>query len=166
MDGNEREFLEIERKFLVDASKLPKNLEKGYGFVQGYILTVNKDVTVRVRLIRLPSDKKVAYITFKNATKPETSFERLEIEEALETKKAELLLKEFCDNNIIEKTRYRIKYDKHIWEVDQFHGKQAPLWLAEIELTSADEPFEKPLWLGEEVTNKKEFTNCYLALKR
>ncbi len=73
----------------------------------------------------------------------------------------ELLL--LCEQTLIEKTRYLIKHEDHLFEVDEFSGENAGLIIAEVELKSEDEYFEKPAWLGEEVTGDIRYYNSYLS---
>lgn len=68
-----------------------------------------------------------------------------------------------CEKGKIEKTRYEIKHGNHVYEVDEFYGENEGLTMAEIELQSEDESFEKPDWLGEEVTNNERYYNAYLS---
>ena len=71
-------------------------------------------------------------------------------------------LEEFCEDGQIEKYRYRIPAGNRVWEIDEFLGKNAGLIMAEIELESPDEPFERPDWLGREVTGEIRFYNSHL----
>ena len=87
---------------------------------------------------------------------------RIEVEEEITVEKAEILLK-LCLPYPIDKTRYEIKLDDHIWEVDVFHGNHEGLIVAEIELTTEDETFTKPSWLGDEVTGNPKYYNSYLS---
>ena len=72
-------------------------------------------------------------------------------------------LMQLCEGGIIDKTRYLVKIGKHICEVDEFHGENTGLILAEIELSSPEEAFEKPAFLGEEVTGDKRYYNSFLT---
>ena len=70
---------------------------------------------------------------------------------------------ELCESGVINKTRYEIKFGNHVYEVDEFFGENEGLFLAEIELQSEDEAFEKPDWLGEEVTNNEKYYNSFIS---
>jgi adenylate cyclase len=69
-----------------------------------------------------------------------------------------------CENSLVEKTRYIIKHGDHLFEVDEFLGENAGLIIAEVELKSEDEHFEKPSWLGKEVTGDPRYYNSYLSV--
>ena len=148
---------EIERKFLVKGEF--KHLAKrSYRIRQGY-LSVDPEKTVRIRI----KDKQ-AFITIKGKTN-ETGLSRFEWEKELEFDEA-LKLLSLCGNQIIDKTRYIIPEGRGlIFEVDEFHGKHKGLIIVELELPYEDFKYEKPNWLGEEVSGKKEYYNSYLAAK-
>ena len=146
--------LEIERKFLV------KGNYKEYAYaheeiVQGYLSSV-KERTVRVRI-----KGKKAYITIKGVSN-ESGITRFEWEKEISINDARELLK-LCEPGIIDKIRYYIKSDKHTFEVDEFNGENQGLVMAEIELSSENEQFEKPDWLGEEVTGDLRYYNSSLT---
>lgn len=146
--------LEIERKFLV------KGNYKEYAYaheeiVQGYLSSV-KERTVRVRI---KGEK--AYITIKGISN-ESGISRFEWEKEISINDARELLK-LCEPGIIDKIRYYIKSDKHTFEVDEFNGENQGLVMAEIELSSENEQFEKPDWLGEEVTGDLRYYNSSLT---
>ena len=146
--------LEIERKFLV------KGNYKEYAYaheeiVQGYLSSV-KERTVRVRI---KGEK--AYITIKGISN-ESGISRFEWEKEILINDARDLLK-LCEPGIIDKIRYYIKSGKHIFEVDEFKGENQGLVMAEVELSSENEQFEKPNWLGEEVTGDLRYYNSSLT---
>lgn len=143
---------EIERKFLIDQTKLG-NLEDGAYIKQGYISTTDKTV-VRVRVV---SEK--AYLTLKGENK---GVVRTEFEYSIPHKDANEMISELCNGPIIEKTRYLLNYCEHTWEVDIFHGQNHGLVIAEIELTTENEKFELPPWLGEEVSGDAKYYNSNL----
>lgn len=146
--------LEIERKFLVNGEFRSKAVESTR-IVQGYICAAQgRAVRIRIR------DNK-AYITIKGSTGP-TGFTRYEWEKEISVEDGEELLR-LCEPSLIEKTRYIVKYGDHLFEVDEFSGENAGLIIAEIELKSEDEHFEKPLWLGKEVTGDPRYYNSYLS---
>jgi len=142
--------VEIERKFLVDASKWKTVKPKlGTRISQGYIMSTPETV---VR-IRVTGDK--GWITIKGKTK---GISRLEYEYSIPKTEAEEMLKEFCPKKII-KTRYELKFDGFVWEVDEFESPKTGLILAEIELTNENEVFSLPEWIGKEVSNQPEYFN-------
>ena len=142
---------EIERKFLVRGTDWRSG--DPVRFSQGY-LNRDKHRTVRVRIA---GGK--AFLTIKSVTQGAT---RAEFEYPIPLQDAEQLLK-LSDGPIIEKDRYRIVHDGALWEVDEFRGDNAGLVLAEIELKSEDQPFSRPTWLGEEVTQDRRYYNSSLA---
>jgi len=146
--------IETERKFLVKNAKL--NLPSdGYAIIQGYICSGQSN-TVRIRTIGAKG-----YITIKGSTGI-SGMSRYEWEKEILLSDAEELLK-LCDGGYVTKTRYEIDYNGHIFEVDVFHGLNEGLIVAEIELESEDEKFDKPSWLGEEVTYDKIYRNSSLS---
>ena len=144
---------EIERKFIVDPAKLPDNLI-GIDYQQGY-LSINDSGVTRIRII---NDK--AVLTIKSKT---VEISRDEFEYDIPYKDA-LRLINLSQGEVIHKTRSVIEYENKTWEVDEFHGKNKGLWLAEIELTDEKEDFIKPNWVMEEVSKDKKYYNSYLCL--
>ena len=150
-------MIEIERKFLVLSNDFLQEAFTKKRIVQGY-LNSNPERTVR---IRIKEDK--GFLTIKGKGNA-TGTTRLEWETEIPLEDAERLLP-ICESGIIEKIRYEIKVGNHIYEVDVFEGENEGLVIAEIELQSEVEPFEKPSWLGKEVTNDERFYNAYLSIK-
>ncbi len=150
-------MLEIERKFLVKSECYKEQISGKYKIVQGY-LSVATDRSVRVRLCK---DK--GFLTIKGANS-ESGRSRFEWEKEISLKEARALMS-LCLPNKIEKIRHCIKFGKHLFAVDQFSGKNTGLTIAEIELKSEDEAFEKPEWLGKEVTSEKKYYNSQLCQK-
>ena len=144
---------EIERKFIVDPAKLPGNLS-GIDYQQCYI-SINDSGVTRIRII---NDK--AVLTIKSKT---VEISRDEFEYDIPYKDA-LRLINLSQGEVIHKTRSVIEYENKTWEVDEFHGKNKGLWLAEIELTDEQEDFIKPNWAMEEVSKDKKYYNSYLCL--
>ncbi len=142
---------EIERKFLIDAKNLP-SLSDGHIIKQGYVPTQGVTVRVRVR-------DEEAFLTLKGKV---TGISRSEFEYSIPVKDAKHMLDELCVHPIIEKTRYLISYKGHIWELDVFEGYNKGLIVAEIELESEDESFEKPKWATQEVSYDKKYRNSNL----
>jgi adenylate cyclase len=149
--------IEIERKFLVaDASVLDGRT--GRTIAQGY-LPVEDPTSVRVRLQRRPTGAE-AFLTIK---KGRSALARLEYEYPVPVEDAEAMLETLCGGARVRKTRYEIEYAGRIWEVDRFDAENAPLVLAEIELEAEDAVFERPPWLGPEVTEDTRMTNVQLC---
>jgi len=150
-------MIEIERKFLVTSHAFKNQAYSKTHIVQGFLNT-DKARTVRVRL---KGDKGV--LTVKG---PSTSdgLSRFEWEKDIDKTDAEALLK-LCEKGVIDKMRYEIKVAQHIFEVDEFFGDNEGLIIAEVELSSKDEHFEKPDWLGEEVTGDIKYYNSQISKK-
>ncbi len=144
---------EIERKFLVKGDFKPF-VSKQTRIVQGYLSSV-PERTVRVRI---KGDK--GYITIKGIGNV-SGASRFEWEKEIPVNEIDDLLK-ICEPGVIDKTRYLVKAGPHTFEVDEFHGDNLGLVLAEIELGSEAEAFEKPGWLGEEVTGDTRYYNSML----
>jgi adenylate cyclase len=145
-------MLEIERKFLVIKEKWKPSTE-GVFFKQGY-LNSDPERTVRVRVA---GEK--AFLTVKGKT---TGTVRLEFEYSIPVSEANEML-DMCHNPVIEKTRYDISYKGFLWEVDVFKRGNEGLIIAEIELEHEEQFFDKPDWVGEEVTYDKRYFNSYLS---
>ena len=145
--------LEIERKFLV-AEGFKPSATIFFRISQGY-LNSSPERTVRVRI---KGDK--GFLTIKGLSS-ENGVSRYEWEKEIPVSEAADLLR-LCEPGIIDKTRYIIEADGHTFEVDEFHGDNEGLILAEIELSSEDEAFTKPSWLGKEVTGDARYYNSML----
>jgi CYTH domain-containing protein len=148
---------EIERKFLVTTTEFLSENTKSNRIVQGY-LNSNSERTVRVRI---KGNK--GFLTIKGKGN-ESGTTRFEWEKEIELYEAEALLK-LCETGVIDKTRYLIKKGNHTFEVDIFEGENNGLIVAEIELSDANEIFEKPNWLAKEVTGDEKYYNAYLSKK-
>ena len=148
-------MIEIERKFLVVNDKYKMGTPQRIS--QGYICSEND----RVVRVRIKGDK--AYLTIKNAT---IGFARNEYEYEIPVADAEAMLKNTCQQPIIDKTRYVLEYKGFIWEVDEFHGDNEGLVVAEIELDSREATFDHPDFIGEEVTGDARYYNACLFKKR
>ncbi|UUF13319.1 MULTISPECIES: CYTH domain-containing protein [Flavobacterium] len=148
-------MLEIERKFLVKSDDFKEQAFAKNQIAQGYLSSI-AERTVRVRI---KGDK--AFLTIKGIGH-QGGMSRFEWENQIPLDEAAELLK-LCEKGKIEKTRYEIKFGNHVYEVDEFYGENEGLTMAEIELQSEDESFEKPDWLGEEVTNNERYYNAYLS---
>lgn len=147
------EFREIERKFLV-AGEFRGAAASADRIVQGFLNTA-PGRTVRVRICGGRG-----WLTVKG---PVRDLVRIEWEKEIPAAEAELLLA-LCEPGVIDKTRHRVPApDGHVWEVDEFHGDNAGLVVAEIELSAPDELFERPAWLGPEVTEDHRYCNSSLT---
>ena len=144
--------LEIERKFLVIGDAWRGDDYQDYR--QGY-LNLDKERTVRVRLA---GDR--AFLTVKGITEHAT---RAEYEYAIPVTDADAMLRHLCLHPLIEKRRYRIEHAGMVWVIDEFRGENAGLVVAEIELQHEGQTFEKPDWVGEEVTKDKRYYNANLV---
>ena len=146
---------EIERKFLVESTDFIKESTVNNRIVQGY-LNSNPERTVRVRI---KGNK--GFLTIKGKGN-ENGTTRFEWEKEISLSEAEALL-QLCESGIIDKIRYEIPLGKHTFEVDVFSGENQGLIIAEVELTSENEFFEQPNWLGKEVTGDKKYYNSDLS---
>lgn len=146
---------EIERKFLVKEGY--KSYASSYTrIIQGYLSSVPE----RIVRIRIRDDK--GYITIKGATSL-SKLKRFEWEKEIDVTEAEELLA-LCEPGVIDKTRYLINAGNVTFEVDEFHGNNTGLVVAELELSSEDEIVEKPDWLGDEITGDKRYYNSRLSM--
>lgn len=146
---------EIERKFLVNGDFKEKAL-RHFDIRQGY-LSSHPERSVRIRI-----KNRQAFITIKGKSSADGT-SRFEWEKEIPLKEAEELLK-ICEPGIIQKTRYLVPAsDNLFFEVDEFHGENQGLLLAEIELPHQDFPFYKPHWLGQEVTGDAKYYNAALS---
>ncbi len=143
---------EIERKFLV-RRELWSPPDGGTLYRQGY-LSSDPCRTVRVRIA---ADR--AYLTVKGATR---GISRPEFEYPIPTADAVQLL-DLCPPPWVEKTRYRVRVGAHTWEVDDFHGENEGLLLAEVELASPGDELELPPWVEREVSGDPRYYNASLA---
>ena len=133
---------EIERKFLVKGDSW-RGLASGKRYRQGYLSTI-KERTVRVRTV---GEK--GFITVKGIN---TGAARSEYEYEIPLSDATEMLDQLCKRPLIEKTRYRIPFGGHVWEVDEFEGKNIGLITAEVELKEENQAVSIPDWIGPEVT--------------
>ncbi|HBT96463.1 MAG TPA: adenylate cyclase [Desulfobulbaceae bacterium] len=145
--------VEIEKKFLL-ANDGWRGLDAGRMYRQGY-LNSEKGRTVRVR-----SAGERGYLTIKG---PAVAGVRSEYEYEIPLADAVEILESLCLRPLIEKRRHRIAFKGFIWEVDEFFADNAGLVVAEIELPAPDTSFEKPFWIGQEVTGDPRYTNAALS---
>lgn len=147
--------MEIERKFLVkDIDFASLAIRKNY-IKQGYLNT-HPERTVRVRV-----KNDTGYLTIKGKGN-ESGTTRMEWEKEILLEDAKQLLS-LCEPVIIEKTRFDLEFQGFLWEVDVFHGAHQGLMIAEIELETEDQFFEKPDWILQEVTGIEKYYNAYLS---
>ena len=152
--------LEIERKFLVIGSAWREKAHAVIPMAQGYLndqnaLKAGKErVSVRVRV---QGDQ--AFVNFKSH---EVGPSRQEFEYPIPADEGRSLMA-LCVNGLIDKRRHLVRIGSHLWEIDEFLGENAGLIVAEVELASVDEFFERPAWLGQEVTDDWRYYNVALA---
>jgi adenylate cyclase len=145
---------EIERKFLVVNDAWREGARDGLRFRQGYLPGV-ETASVRVRV-----SGEHAWLNIKSAT---LGVSRREYEYPIPLADAEEILDALCQRPLIEKTRHHVPHGGHLWEIDVFEGDNAGLVVAEIELKNPDEPFERPPWVGAEVSHDPRYYNVSLV---
>ena len=146
--------IEVERKFII--KHVPKGL-LGNKIKQGYLQSEKKRI-VRIRTVE--SKKNKAYITIKGASN-KTGLSRYEFETEIPFNEAVYMLK-LCDTPLIEKTRYIYKNNNVIWEIDEFHGMNEGLLIAEVELSNENQKIELPDFIIKEVTGINKYYNSNL----
>ena len=146
--------LEIERKFLVLDTSFKHEAFSSSHIRQGYICSGHgRTVRIRIRDTR-------AYITIKGPSL-NGGLSRYEFEQEIPFADAEHLML-LCEPGIIDKTRWLVTSGRHTFEVDEFHGDNDGLLIAEVELGSEDEAFQKPAFIGQEVTGDRRYYNSHL----
>ena len=146
--------LEIERKFLVKRDKWDKVARpEGIRYIQGY-LSIDDEKVIRVRIA---GNK--GFLTIKGRSE---TIARPEFEYEIPEEDAVFMIDRYT-KGIIEKTRYTLEFHGNFWEVDEFHGLNEGLILAEIELITPDWQFDLPEWIGEEVTGDHRYYNSFLS---
>ncbi len=146
---------EIERKFLVVSNDFLNESHAHFEIAQGYLNT-SPERNVR---IRIKGEK--SYLTIKGIGN-ESGTTRFEWEKEIPLEEGKQLLA-LCEKGTIQKTRYLVSKGLHTFEVDVFHAENEGLVMAEIELAEENESFDKPNWLGEEVTGKENYYNAFLS---
>ncbi|MCP5078676.1 MAG: CYTH domain-containing protein [Psychromonas sp.] len=146
---------EIERKFLIKDNSFKVDVVTKTRIIQGY-LNSTPERTVRVRL-----NGEQGYLTIKGISS-ENGTSRFEWEKKIPKEEALALLK-ICEPGVIDKTRYLVPHGLHTFEVDEFYGENQGLTVAEVELSSEDEVYSKPAWLGEQVTGQAKYYNSMLV---
>lgn len=146
--------LEIEKKFLLANGSWRNEVSRSQSISQGY-LSREPACTVRVRV-----SGEQAWLTVKG---PSMGASRLEYEYAVPPEDARRMLSELANRPLVEKTRHYIPMGELTWEIDEFHGDNEGLLVAELELPAEDAPFDHPAWLGREVTGIKRYYNSHLV---
>ena len=146
--------LEIERKFLLADDAWRSLATDSRRYCQGYLCS-DGERAVRVRIAG-----ESAFLTIKGGA---AGVSHLEFEYPLPLEDAKILLERLAEKPLIEKIRYFVPHGGMIWEVDEFFGLNKGLTLAELELESEDQPFEKPPWVGKEVTEDPRYYNASLV---
>jgi len=145
---------EIERKFLLKSDAWRNQVTSAQRMSQGY-LQRGADSAIRVRIA---GDR--AWLNIKKSL---DGIHRLEYEYAIPLTDAQEMLEQVALRPIIDKTRHLVRIGPHTWEIDEFHAENAGLVVAEIELDHADEAFDRPDWLGEEVSTDTRYFNSSLS---
>lgn len=145
---------EIERKFLLRSDAWRAEVGDSVHIVQGYLARGERSA-VRVRV-----QGELAQINIKHSL---DGIHRLEYEYPIPPQDAREILQQVALRPLIEKTRHHVRRGRHLWEIDEFHGENAGLIVAEIELDAADEVFERPSWLGQEVSQDARYYNSNLS---
>lgn len=150
--------LEIERKFLLSSDAWRGLVTQSMLYRQGYLTPSVQDAKASVR-VRVEGERGVL-----NVKSVRLGVQRHEYEYAVPLLDANEMLDTLC-GAIIEKTRHLVPFGAHVWEIDEFHGDNAGLIVAEIELSAVDEAFARPAWLGSEVTEDARYYNVALVSK-
>ena len=152
--------IEIERKFTVADDRWRGLADHSTRMAQGYLndLAAVRDGAQKASVrVRIAGDQ-----AFLNLKSRDLGASRQEFDYPIPVADAEALLK-LCSGGLIDKTRHYVRHAGHLWEVDEFLGDNAGLVVAEIELSSVDEAFEKPDWIGREVTDSLRYYNLALS---
>lgn len=145
---------EIERKFLLASDDWRREVTEHTDLVQGY-LSRGKNSAIRVRI-----KGEQAHLNIKHTV---DGIHRLEYEYPIPIGDAREMLERVALRPLIDKTRHHVRRGRHLWEIDEFHGDNAGLVVAEVELSAADEDFERPDWLGKEVSDDARYYNSNLS---
>lgn len=146
--------VEIERRFLLKNDDWRQFVKKSIDMKQGY-MSVEKECTVRIRIIG--ND---AWITIKGFI---SNVSRHEFEYQIPLNDAQTMLNELCAFSLT-KTRHIVEIDNYSFEIDEYHEKNAPLIITELELQDENQKYPQPSWLGEEITSDGRYSNAYLSL--
>jgi len=145
---------EIERKFLIASDDWRAEATDSVEMTQGYIAETGS-CSIRVRIA---GDR--AWLNLKEIR---LGARRGEFEYEVPAEEGRDMLRLFCDGDLIEKTRHRVRHGDHLWEIDEFAGSNLGLIVAEVELGSEDESVDLPAWVGEEVTDDSRYYNIKLV---
>lgn len=145
---------EIEHKFLLVSDAWREQVERSERMTQGYLLAQAKS-SVRLRIV---GDQ--AKLNIKSAT---VGTARSEYEYSVPLADAQEMLENLAEGPLIDKTRHYVQHGNHLWEIDEFYGDNRGLIVAEVELNAVDEQFEKPDWLGEDVSLDVRYYNSMLT---
>ena len=146
--------IEIERKFLLRDDSWRNKVERQDKIQQGYLAN-SALASVRIRVFG-----EQANINIKSR---DLGVQRSEYEYPIPVEEARELLATLCDKRQIDKTRHYVSHAQHSWEIDEFHGDNQGLVVAELELKAKDESFSEPQWLGKEVTQEERYYNIALV---
>ena len=146
---------EIERKFLLLSDAWRDEVRDSVHLIQGYLVR-NEKSAIRIRIKGTRAEL--------NIKQTLDGIDRLEYEYEIPLADAREILEHVALRPLIEKTRHHVVRGDHLWEIDEFDGENRGLIMAEIELTDADEPFDKPAWIGEEVSLDPRYYNSNLSL--
>ncbi len=145
---------EIEHKFLICNDSWRSQVHKSIKYKQGYMVSDHK------RSVRIRISDNMAWINFKSAV---VGTSRNEFEYEIPLQDGIDMLKQLCQQPILEKTRYFVHHEQHLWEIDVFEGDNQGLIVAEIELNDINESFAIPDWAGQEVTHDLRYYNNSLC---
>lgn len=145
---------EIERKFLVTNDSWKEESTSSEEYIQGYLAT-ERSCSIRIRI-----KKDRASLNIKSAT---LGISRNEYDYPIPLSEAREILQDLCIRPLLKKTRFLVPHGDHVWEIDVFEGDNEGLVVAEIELATPDEPFSRPGWLGEEVSDDPRYYNVCLV---
>lgn len=146
--------MEIERKYLLINTDWKKCINDSKPIIQGY-MQKGSGSSVRIRI-----EGENACLTIKG---PRTGISRDEFEYSIPIEDAQILLEKYCNKPFISKVRHSVNYKGHVWQIDEFREENLGLVLAEIELSEEGELFEKPDWIGEEVSTDNRYFNSNLV---
>jgi CYTH domain-containing protein len=146
---------EIERKFLVTGNSWREASAPGISCRQGYLSDGSLSVTVRVRM-----QDRQGFLTIKG---PSQGISRPEMEYEIPEADAEYMLAHLCAGRVVSKMRHILNHNGSRWEIDEFFGLNEGLIVAEIELEREDQSFDRPEWLGKEVSFDSRYRNAELA---
>jgi adenylate cyclase len=145
---------EIERKYLLVNDNWRKSADEGIYMVQGYMGS-NEKSSIRIRI-----HGDTANLNIKSKT---IGIQRSEFDYPIPVDEAKEILESLCDRPFVEKTRFHVMFKGHEWEIDVFAGDNDGLVVAELELSSVDEDFALPDWLGDDVSDDPRYYNVCLV---